>query len=158
MTGFFSCIIPSLPHIQGEVLQCSLHLYFQILSLSHHSLIPSILLLSASRYFADTVYLYILSPRTFDHLYSQSRGEFTAHTPTSCISSRHLEVYKWMRGLRVVSVRLSWDHLAHLIKHRSFNLVLRSQRTTSTVGYSSRTHTHACTDTYAPPAGNFLHI
>lgn len=25
-------------------------------------------------------------------------------------------------GVEVVSVRLSWDHLAHLIKHRSFNL------------------------------------
>lgn len=31
---FFSCIILSVPHIQGEVLQCSLHLYFQMLPLT----------------------------------------------------------------------------------------------------------------------------
>lgn len=90
---FFSCIILSVPHIQSEVVQCSLHFIFRC-SLSHHSLIPSILLLSASRYFADTVYPYTPSLHTFDHLYSQSRGKFTAHTPTSCISSLHLEVYK----------------------------------------------------------------
>lgn len=38
-------------------------------------------------------------------------------------------------GVEVVSARLSWDHLAHLIKHRGFNLVFsfrRFQKTTST--------------------------
>lgn len=61
-------------------------------------------------------------------------------------------------GVEVSSARLSRDHLAHLIKHRSFNLPFsfrRSQRTTSTSSCTTRynrqqAHTHARTHTVDP--------
>lgn len=47
-------------------------------------------------------------------------------------------------GVAVVSARLSGDHLAHLIKHRGFNLVFRcARKTTFTSTYTSRSvHVH----------------
>ena len=42
-------------------------------------------------------------------------------------------------GVEVVSARLSWDHLAHLIKHRSFNLVFSFRRSPKTTSTSSST-------------------
>lgn len=156
MEEFFFHVLFFLCHIFKVRCYNAAYIFIFRCSLSHHSLIPSILLLSASRYFADTVYPYIPSLHTFDHLYSQSRGKFTAYTPTSCISSLHLEVYKWMRGLRLCLLRLSWDHLAHLIKHRGFNLVFgfsdapRKQhlhhRLRQSAADSRHTHTHTQAD------------
>lgn len=41
-------------------------------------------------------------------------------------------------GVAVVSARLSGDHLAHLIKHRRFNLVFRcTRKTTFTSPYTA---------------------
>lgn len=69
------------------------------------ALILSILHLSASRCFADAVYQCIPSPRTFDHLYSQSRRGGGGLQRTLL-----LPVFGGLQmneGVEVVSVRLS---------------------------------------------------
>lgn len=150
---FFFHVLFFLSHVfKVSWYNAALHLYFQML-LSHHSLIPSLLLLSALRYFADTVYPYTPSPRTFDHLYSQSRWKFTAVHSYFLYFKPAFGALQMNEGVEVVSACLSWDHLAHLIKHRRFNLAfsyrraLKTTSTSSSLADSRQTHTQAQTPT-----------
>lgn len=142
---FFSCIILSVPHIQGEVLQYSLHLYFQMLSLTSQP----------NSFYSPPLCLSLLCwHRVPIHSYPSYIWSFVFPIKGEIYSVHSYFLYfkpafgglQMNEGVEVVSARLSWDHLAHLIKHRSFNLAFSFQKTTSTSSSTttdSSQHSHA---------------
>lgn len=134
---FFSCIILSVPYIQGEALQCSLHLYFQMLPLTSqpNSFSPPPLCLPLLCWHRVPMHSYP------SHIWSfvfPIKGEiYSIHSYFLYFkpASGGLQMNE---GVVVVSARLSGDHLAHLIKHRGFNLVFRcTRKTTFTPPYTA---------------------
>lgn len=127
-----------------------LYIFIFRCSFSHHSLIPSVLLLSASRYFADTVYPYVSYPSHIWSFVFPIKGEIYGVHSYFLYFKPPFGGLQMNEGVAVVSVCLSWDHLAHLIKHRSFNLVLSFQCTRKT--------TFTWSSTVQLTAGKHMHV
>lgn len=135
---FFSCIILSVPHIQAEVLQCSLHLYFQMLFFTSQP----------NSFYSPPLCLSLLCWHRVpihsepSHIWSfvfPIKGEIYSIHSYFLYFKPAFGGLQMNEGVEVVSARVSWDHLAHLIKHRGFNLALifPIQKTTSTSSSSA---------------------
>lgn len=159
----FSCIILSVPRIQGEVLQWSLHLYFQMLSLTSqpNSFYSPPLCLSLLCW--HRVPIHSEPPYIWSFVFPIKGEIYSVHSYFLYFKPAFGGL-QMNEGVAVVSARLSWDHLAHLIKHRGFNLVFSfrcSQKTTSTSSSTAEhsrqqanTHADTHTDTYTSSARN----
>ena len=155
MTDFFSCIILSVPHIQGEVLQCSLHLYFQKLSLTSqpNSFYSPPLCLSPLCW--HRVPIHSKPSYIWSFVFPIKGGIYSVHSYFLYFMPAFGGL-QMNEGVEVVSARLSWDHLANLIKHRCFNLVFSFQRTTSTSSSTteySRQHLNTVAQTHLHVVG-----
>lgn len=146
MTGaffLFSCIILSVPYIQGEALQCSLHLYFQMLPLTSQPNSFSSPPLCLSLLCWHRVPIRSYPPHIWSFVFPIKGGIYSVHSYFLYFkpASGGLQMNE---GVALVSVRLSGDHLAHLIKHRGFNLVFWcTQKTTFTSAYTAGVRTCA---------------
>lgn len=151
MTGeFFFHVLFFLYHIFKVRCYNAAYIFIFRCSFSHHSLIPSVLLLPASRYFADTVYPYVSYPSHIWSFVFPIKGEIYGVHSYFLYFKPPFGGLQMNEGVAVVSVRLSWDHLAHLIKHRSFNLVLSFQCTQKT--------TFTWSSTVQLTAGKHMHV
>lgn len=134
---FFSCIILSVPYIQGEALQCSLHLYFQMLPLTSQPNSFSSPPLCLSLLCWHRVPIRSYPSHIWSFVFPIKGGIYGVHSYFLYFkpASGGLQMNE---GVALVSARLSWDHLAHLIKHRGFNLVFWcTQKTTFTSAYTA---------------------
>lgn len=151
----FSCIILSVPHIQGEVLQCSLHLYFQMLSLTSqpNSFYSPPLCLSLLCWHRVPIHS---EPSYIWSFVFPIKGEIYSVHSYFLYFKPAFGGLQMNEGVAVVSARLSWDHLAHLIKHRGFNLVFQFPMLPENNIYiivcnsrqQANAHTCRCTDTH----------
>ena len=140
---FFSCIILSVPYIQGEALQCSLHLYFQMLPLTSQPNSFSSPPLCLPLLCWHRVPIRSHPSHIWSFVFPIKREIYSVHSYFLYFkpASGGLQMNE---GVAVVSARLSGDHLAHLIKHRGFNLVFWcTQKTTFTSAYTAGVRTCA---------------